>query len=99
MRHRRQPARDRAANAQSIACTGLSFSVYLFHTIPLTALNRFLPGMFTLPAPWRLAYTVGAIVLTYLAAAALTTYWDWPLNRRRAEFLLRRQLPDNMTTG
>lgn len=64
-----------------------SYSLYLFHWIPILIVGYYFPWITNQPTFIRLAVTIGILVLTYSCAAAITTWIDRPIVRLKSETL------------
>ncbi|MCR4469384.1 acyltransferase [Burkholderia sp. SCN-KJ] len=69
-----------------------SYSLYLFHWIPLVFVQHYLPGINQHGHLVRGLLTLPVLAATYAISLAITTWLDRPLNSLRAEFVRRRRL-------
>lgn len=69
-----------------------SYSLYLFHWIPLVFLQHYLPGINQQGHLARGLLTLPVLAATYAISLAITEWLDRPLNSLRAEFVRRRGL-------
>jgi peptidoglycan/LPS O-acetylase OafA/YrhL len=68
-----------------------SFSLYLFHVIPLVAMAKAFPWIPKLPAAERLPYVAAALAVAYGGSILITLLVDRPTNRARSAFVRGRE--------
>ncbi|MGP8443120.1 acyltransferase family protein [Burkholderia vietnamiensis] len=69
-----------------------SYSLYLFHWIPLLLVQHYLPGINQHGHLLRGLLTIPVLAATYAISLAITEWIDRPINSLRAEFVRRRGL-------
>jgi len=68
----------------------LSYSLYLFHWIPLQVVNHYFPEINQLPFLSRLPFSMSLILITYVVSLGITLWIDRPINEIRSRFVRDR---------
>lgn len=71
----------------------MSYSVYLFHWIPILAVTYYFPWLAKQQFLARAIATTGVLVFTYAASYAITIWIDRPLNKARTGFVRGSPIP------
>ena len=68
----------------------LSYSLYLFHWIPLLVVSHYFPEVNQMPFLLRLPFSLGMILITYAVSIGITLWIDRPLNQLRFRYIRDR---------
>lgn len=68
----------------------LSYSVYLFHSIPFLFVSYYFPEIYEMPFLLRFPLSLGMLIFTYAVSLGITLWIDRPLNNCRSAFVRNR---------
>jgi peptidoglycan/LPS O-acetylase OafA/YrhL len=70
----------------------LSYSLYLFHWIPLLVVSHYFPEVNQKPFLLRLPFSLGMLLIIYAVSIGITLWIDRPLNKFRSGFVRDRAI-------